>query len=369
MSNMGNVDSKEEDHVLQAMPSRASLSAMKMTPSSTPPRKDLPPAAANSVEKPYTRTSHSSTTPRAQVRTKPLKEKASPKIEVDPYDVLEIDPTLDEDVIKRAYRRMTLKHHPDKGGSNETFDLVTKCYIAILDHVEKTTYKEMDFQSLKHSASEVEQSIHGKRNRHIDHERFDPKFFNEMFTENRLPGPEDDGYGSIMQDSDRLADEQNIKINDRFKGNFNRNNFMNSFENEKLNDEHKDMVIYEEPQAMMSCNLPFQELGADRVEDFGETNRVHQSFCDYKKALSSGSKLIDPSLVERKKFNNVDHLKADRSNISYTLSPAEKKRLQTQQARAEQNEQSRLRRLHTRDNEYEKVYNRLNDFMIDHQDT
>ena len=69
--------------------------------------------------------------------------------------------------------------------------------------------------------------------------------------------------------------------------------------------------------------------------------------------------------MDRKRYNNVDHLKADRNNISYTLSDADKKRIEMQQARAQLEESSRLRRLHRRDNEYEKVYNRLNDFMID----
>ena len=48
---------------------------------------------------------------------------------------------------------------------------------------------------------------------------------------------------------------------------------MNSFEDEKSKDEYKDLVIYEEPQAMMSCNLPFQELGVDKVEDCGRQTR------------------------------------------------------------------------------------------------
>ena len=334
--------------VLQTTPSCVppSMSSMKAG-SSAQPRRHVP----------------QSQKPKTEPRTE--QPRAIPKIEVDPFSILEIEPTLDESVIKRAYKRLTLKHHPDKGGSDETFDLITKCYVALLNHIEKIAYKEADFQSLKHSASEVEQTTRGKRNRHIDHERFDPKLFNEMFSENRLPDPEDDGYGAMMENSDRLADEQNVKIQNRFRGSYSRDKFMSSFEDDKSRDEHKDLIIYKEPQAMMSCNLPFQELGVDKVEDFGQTNKVNQSFCDYKKALSTGSKLIDPSLVNRKGYNNVDHLKADRNKISYTLSEADKKRMEMQREQAQLEEQARLRRLNRRDNEYEKVYNRLNDFMID----
>ena len=89
-----------------------------------------------------------------------------------------------------------------------------------MNHIEKQTYKEADFQSLKQSASEVERTTEGKRNRHIDHERFDPKLFNELFAENRLPDPEDEGYGAIMENSDRLADEQNVKIKNKIHREF-----------------------------------------------------------------------------------------------------------------------------------------------------
>ena len=91
-----------------------------------------------------------------------------PKVEVDPFSMLEIEPTLDDTVIKRAYKRLTLKHHPDKGGSKETFDLITKCYVALMKHIEKTSYREADFQNLRQSSKETEQTTQGKRNRHLD---------------------------------------------------------------------------------------------------------------------------------------------------------------------------------------------------------
>ena len=343
---MGNIDSKDDGMIVQTTPSRVS---------------------SKTGETRNPDTSHAQQRHRAipHHHTPQREAQSLPKIEVNPFAILEIEPTLDETVIKRAYKRLTLKHHPDKGGSDETFDLITKCYVALMNHIEKLAYKEADFQSLKHSASEIERTTQGKRNRHIDHERFDPKLFNEMFLENRLPDPEDEGYGAIMQNSDRLADEQSVKIENRFGGSYSRDRFMSSFEEDKSKDEHKDLIIYEEPQAMMSCNLPFQELGVGKVEDFGQTNKAYQSFSDYRKALSSGSKLIDPSLVDRKGYNNVDHLKAERNNVSYTLSDTEKKRIQIQQARAELEEESRLGRLRRRDDNYEKVYNRLNDLMID----
>ena len=346
---MGNIDSKEEED--------SQLTQSHRSPS-RPSRSDRVHRHRVQPHRRYT----ASKTADSAVKRLPL-----PKVEVDPFSILEIEPTLDEAVIKRAYKRLSLKHHPDKGGSEETFDLITKCYIALMNHIERTTYREADFQTLKHSATDTEHNTQGKRNRYLDQDRFDPKVFNEIFDGNRVSEPEDEGYGETMVRSDRLADDNSVKIQDRFRGNYSRDKFMLSFDDEKLNDEHKDVVIYEEPKPMISCNLPYQELGGGKVDDFGETSKTYQSYCDYKKALTSGAKLIDPSLVDRRNYNNVDHLKSERSQISYDLSDSEKKRLQAQKERAEIEEESRLRRLRKQDDQYEKMFNRVNDLMISQQ--
>src|SRR5699024_4605023 len=35
------------------------------------------------------------------------------------YQVLQVDPSADPEVIEAAYRRLALKHHPDRGGGPE----------------------------------------------------------------------------------------------------------------------------------------------------------------------------------------------------------------------------------------------------------
>ena len=43
------------------------------------------------------------------------------KLDRNYYDELEIERTVDEVAIKKAYKRAALVHHPDKGGSDEQF--------------------------------------------------------------------------------------------------------------------------------------------------------------------------------------------------------------------------------------------------------
>lgn len=44
------------------------------------------------------------------------------------YALLEISPTATRTEIKKAYRRMVLKHHPDAGGTNETMRRILEAY-------------------------------------------------------------------------------------------------------------------------------------------------------------------------------------------------------------------------------------------------
>ena len=46
----------------------------------------------------------------------------------DYYDVLGIDRNADEKTIKKAYRKLAKKYHPDMGGDTETFQQIMEYY-------------------------------------------------------------------------------------------------------------------------------------------------------------------------------------------------------------------------------------------------
>lgn len=48
------------------------------------------------------------------------------------YEILQIEPPAEYEKVKRAYRKMSLKSHPDKGGSNELFIKVKDAYDDLL---------------------------------------------------------------------------------------------------------------------------------------------------------------------------------------------------------------------------------------------
>jgi DnaJ-class molecular chaperone len=56
------------------------------------------------------------------------------------YEVLGVQPTATKDELKRAFRKLSLKHHPDKGGSEEMFKEVNAAYKVLSSDAERRKY-------------------------------------------------------------------------------------------------------------------------------------------------------------------------------------------------------------------------------------
>jgi len=59
---------------------------------------------------------------------------------MNPYEVLGVDRTANDDWIKKAYRDLSKVHHPDKGGDPKQFDLITKAYNILIDPERRARY-------------------------------------------------------------------------------------------------------------------------------------------------------------------------------------------------------------------------------------
>lgn len=59
---------------------------------------------------------------------------------MDHYQTLGVSPQADQKEIKRAYRKLAGKHHPDKGGDQEEFKKVQKAYETLSDPQKRAEY-------------------------------------------------------------------------------------------------------------------------------------------------------------------------------------------------------------------------------------
>ncbi len=58
----------------------------------------------------------------------------------DYYDILGVSKTASADEIKKAYRKLAHKHHPDKGGDEESFKKISEAYRVLSDKSKREQY-------------------------------------------------------------------------------------------------------------------------------------------------------------------------------------------------------------------------------------
>ncbi|KAI8482878.1 hypothetical protein Bbelb_394130 [Branchiostoma belcheri] len=63
-------------------------------------------------------------------------------VEYDPYEILQIDRGASQADVRRQYRLLSLKHHPDKGGDEDTFRKIAKAYQALTDEETRKNWEE-----------------------------------------------------------------------------------------------------------------------------------------------------------------------------------------------------------------------------------
>eukprot|EP00747_Dinoflagellata_sp_TGD_P074860 gnl/TRDRNA2_/TRDRNA2_158494_c0_seq2.p1 gnl/TRDRNA2_/TRDRNA2_158494_c0~~gnl/TRDRNA2_/TRDRNA2_158494_c0_seq2.p1 ORF type:complete len:534 (-),score=142.56 gnl/TRDRNA2_/TRDRNA2_158494_c0_seq2:64-1581(-) len=65
------------------------------------------------------------------------------------YKLLEVDKTASEAEIKKAYKKMAIKHHPDKGGDPEKFKEITRAYEVLSDSEKRSKYDQFGEEGLE----------------------------------------------------------------------------------------------------------------------------------------------------------------------------------------------------------------------------
>ena len=64
------------------------------------------------------------------------------------YDILHVDKNATPEEIKKSYRKLAMKNHPDKGGDPELFQKITEAYEVLSDRNTQTSLL-LTFQALK----------------------------------------------------------------------------------------------------------------------------------------------------------------------------------------------------------------------------
>ena len=155
-----------------------------------------------------------------------------------------------------------------------------------------------------------------------------------------------------------------------FQNGFNKDMFNATFENYKREQSQKNpqnaLVKYQEPEVKISMSNAdsIMTLGQGKITDFSG-NSDNLTYTDYKQAFTDGSTLIDINSVDTSgRANSIGGVKAQRSNISYTMSQ-EDQRLYAQRRLLEQKqERDRISRLNVYDKQHGEAYEKIHSMLL-----
>jgi hypothetical protein len=247
-------------------------------------------------------------------------------VDVDPYLLLDLPRGCTYAQLREAFKRASLTSHPDKGGSDEAFNLVTRCFIAVRADIVhapaegdvhaslKATHKEQKNQSF--DVVDLRESLVGRDG------KMSSQKFNQLFEQVRVETAYDVGYGDKMISSSAVREDISIP-----RGQGKDVNAMFDMAPNKSK-RHRNAVVLPVSDGTGSN----YELGLVSISDFSGSSGSNLAYTDY--SLAHDSLIIDPNATQRKSFKDMDSLQRHRENIG-ELTQKELRRIQRHAARQE----------------------------------
>ena len=285
--------------------------------------------------------------------------------DINPYEILGVTKNFTIEELKDKYKRVAKRVHPDRGGSQQLFNLVTLAYKKLVEEY-KLKKINKQFNELKTDFSNYSDSQNNTqmRNSEFSKKQYQSNdfrdVFNKVYDNHKVHSAYDNGYGDFMIKSDGRREDINIskKIN-------NMKQFNSTFDSEPLNNYNKRMIVYKEPEALPSSSktLKYTELGVGKVKDYSSsTNNLD---CTDYKAAHSMNRLADPRMMNnRRHFNSIDDVHADRSNISYQMSEEDLRKQAIKQKKEQLRELRRQERQTQMDRQSQKNFERVNKLLL-----
>ena len=198
---------------------------------------------------------------------------------------------LTEESLKSAYKKMAFKAHPDRGGSEEYFEAVTRAYAyisEILKHMKGRKEVKVEAPSALNTSrdTEAEKWKHAEPVR-LNAKNLDMNAFNNLFQQTHMPDPDSDGYGDWLKGNDK-------KSGPTFKGEFNRDVFNRMFDDEaKKNHRSSSLIVHPGEMALTLNPTNGVNLVGERPDSYTAAPNSKFQFTDLRGAYTSESTISD----------------------------------------------------------------------------
>jgi len=285
---------------------------------------------------------------------------------------LEEEVALTDEALKSAYKKAATRAHPDKGGSEEAFEAVTRSY-AYLSEILKRIHGGRGKEGVVEAPAVLTQgrSTDAEAWKHVEPVRLNAKnldmnAFNKMFEQTRMPDPDDEGYGDWLR-TEGGADEGASKKN--FGGKFNREVFHQMFEDELKNSKkggrennHQLSVMTTRP--MMLAPTMGVELGRDRPSDYTAAANANLKYTDLKNAFTTESTFSGQVADVRVDARSFDQYSTEYKSAPRALAHHEMEAVQAAEREVMQREAARKMRAAQHDVQTQDHFERMKRLVI-----
>lgn len=306
------------------------------------------------------------------------------------YRILSIDDSkpLTHESLRLAYKRAAVRAHPDKGGSAEEFDSVTRAFLYLQEVLDKLIPKTaVDGSDPRFTAAVTPETALKARGIYatpsapappgaprledappiaLNPKKLDMAVFNKLFEENKLPDPDkDDGYGDWLKSQEARSTSATA-----MRGKYNKDIFNKTFEEEarrQASAGQTALSAYKPPSDLIMAPDFGTELGGDRPQSYTKAaNGSGISYTDLKQAYTEKAtfthEVAGASLDGRPK--TLEEAKREYGNAPQAMTPEQAAAVAAfEQAKAAA-ELQRQRRAAARDVDAATFHDRLKNRLL-----
>ena len=238
-------------------------------------------------------------------------------------EVLQIqeEVAITEEALKHAYKRMALKAHPDKGGSEEYFEAVTRAYAYLSDILKRMKGTRSTDGRVDASAAQQTRTAEAKEWERepvrLNAKNLDMNTFNQLFEQTHMPDPDSDGYGDWLKDA--AGGNQRT-----FKGEFNRDVFNRMFEEEARGSKPSNALVVHPGQMALTLNpTAGTDFYGNRPDSYTAATGSKFQYTDLRGAYTADSTITDKVADVRVDARSLDQYRASRERAPDPLTDTE----------------------------------------------
>jgi curved DNA-binding protein CbpA len=259
---------------------------------------------------------------------------------------------LTEESLKKAYRKQSLRAHPDKGGNPEYFEAVTRSYaylseiLMVMKGGKKNTEGAVSREAADHlrgtREQEAKQWEHQEPIR-LNAKNLDMNAFNKLFEQTHMPDPDKDGYGDWLKSDDSNGAATAPKFSEKF----NRDVFNRMFDDEtkKSRNPSNQLVVHPGQMALTLNPTSGTDLVGERPDSYTAASNSRFHFTDLRAAYTTDNTVSDKVANVVVGERSFDQYRASRERAPEALSHHEMQGIREFESRQQQMDGMRERRL------------------------